>query len=717
MNLNTSIAYWADLSWRKAFAEQQADELLRLRLLLQRRIGWLRFRLGREPLEGRGDVVITDGQVRTALQPPNPAAEYEFYLSDSESSGLGTAVANMEAQLGERSAVMAAADTPFPIDRLAGVLNLDDFARDVLMLALAPELDPEFERMYAYAQDDATRRYATPVLATALFSGAAYPRRRPAPAFHPDAPLFRLALLRPEPAPEGVGAAVRPLRVEHRLLWYLQAVDVSDAINGVLLEPLRFVPTAEGLQRKADSVIVALRRLAGLRAPVVNLIGQNSGQASTLATAIAAGMGMTTHRVVLEPSVGAATVLARLDRESILRNSLYLFDLSDPDKDPDVTAVRLIEDLRAPVALLSRHPVHLERPGITVAVPPLQPASQRTLWQQELREFATGIGDMLDRIVHHFALEPDAIVRVAASARGAARLRGEPVNGNDVWKACRQYGRRKLGGLAERIEPYFGWDDIVVSGDVRRQLEEIVQQVRHRALVYEQWRFGDKLVRGRGITALFAGPSGTGKTMAAEILSGELDLDLYRIDLAGVVNKYIGETEKNLRRVFDAAEKSGAVLFFDEADALFGKRSEVRDSHDRYANIEIDYLLQRMEAYTGLAILATNRKSVLDRAFLRRLRFLVDFPFPAADSRLRIWQKVLPPSAPIESADFGALARLELAGANIQSIALNAAFLAAADGKVITMGHLMHAAAREYTKLDKTPTEAEFGRFPRSVQP
>jgi SpoVK/Ycf46/Vps4 family AAA+-type ATPase len=227
--------------------------------------------------------------------------------------------------------------------------------------------------------------------------------------------------------------------------------------------------------------------------------------------------------------------------------------------------------------------------------------------------------------------------------------------------------------------------------------------------VYEHWGFGARLTRGRGVTALFAGPSGTGKTMAAEVLASELHLDLHRIDLAGVVNKYIGETEKNLRRVFDAAEAGGAILFFDEADALFGRRSEVRDSHDRFANIEIDYLLQRMESYSGLAVLATNRRTALDRAFLRRLRFLLDFPFPATDDRLRIWQKVLPVAAPLDGIDYAALARLELAGGSIQNIAVNAAFLAAGASTPLTMSHLEHAASREYAKLDKAPDERGLG--------
>jgi SpoVK/Ycf46/Vps4 family AAA+-type ATPase len=255
------------------------------------------------------------------------------------------------------------------------------------------------------------------------------------------------------------------------------------------------------------------------------------------------------------------------------------------------------------------------------------------------------------------------------------------------------------------------FDELVLPEEQLAQIREIASQAQHRAHVYERWGFGAKLNRGRGIAALFAGPSGTGKTMAAEILANELDLDLYRIDLASVMSKYIGETEKNLRRVFDAAEESGAILFFDEADSLFGKRSEVRDSHDRYANIEINYLLERMEGYRGLAILATNRKSLLDQAFLRRLRFLVDFPFPSAADRVRIWRGAFPPQAEKEALDYDCLGRMEIAGGNIGTIALNAAFLAAGQGTSIQMYHLLAAARREYAKIDKLMVEGEFGRY------
>ena len=277
-----------------------------------------------------------------------------------------------------------------------------------------------------------------------------------------------------------------------------------------------------------------------------------------------------------------------------------------------------------------------------------------------------------------------------------------------LWDSCLEITRPKLETLAQRIDVKAGWQDIVLPEDETALLHLIAKQVRQRGKVYQEWGFHQRMNRGKGISALFAGESGTGKTMAAEVIAKDLGLHLYRIDLATVVSKYIGETEKNLRRLFDAVEDGGAILFFDEADALFGKRSEVKDAHDRYANIEINYLLQRLEAYRGLAILATNKKNSIDRAFLRRLRFVVNFPFPSVAERAKIWQKVFPKETPTEELDWERLSRFNFTGGNIHSIALNAAFMAAEAGKSVTIEFVLTAARMEFKKLDKLVSEADF---------
>ncbi|MEQ8959156.1 MAG: ATP-binding protein, partial [Coleofasciculus sp. C2-GNP5-27] len=276
-----------------------------------------------------------------------------------------------------------------------------------------------------------------------------------------------------------------------------------------------------------------------------------------------------------------------------------------------------------------------------------------------------------------------------------------------LWDICRIQSRPRLEDLAQRLEPTATWDDFVLPEPQLKLLKDMVTQVRQRVKVYTEWGFGHKSNRGLGISALFAGQSGTGKTMAAEVLANALRLDLYRIDLSAVISKYIGETEKNLRRIFDAAETGGAILLFDEADAIFGKRTQVKDSHDRHANVEVSYLLQRMEAYQGLAILTTNLKESLDQAFLRRIRFIVKFPYPDAASRAKIWERIFPKETPTKKLDYARLGKLQATGGNIRSIAMNAAFFAAEEGKPVTMQHLLDATKQECAKLERGITSPE----------
>jgi SpoVK/Ycf46/Vps4 family AAA+-type ATPase len=337
-------------------------------------------------------------------------------------------------------------------------------------------------------------------------------------------------------------------------------------------------------------------------------------------------------------------------------------------------------------------------------------AEQKAIWQTILGRWGHSLNGELDEVVSQFSFGLGAIHSTTAAL---ARQSVDRDGGNLpalLWDTCRTQARPRLDDLAQRIEPHASWDDLVLPKEQQRLLREIVTQVRNRSQVYETWGFSAKGgARGLGISGLFTGTSGTGKTLAAEVIAGELRLDLYRIDLSQVVSKYIGETEKNLRRVFDAAEDGGAILLFDEADALFGKRSEVKDSHDRYANVEVSYLLQRMESYRGLAILTTNMRQSFDPAFMRRIRFVVPFPFPDAAARAEIWRRIFPAAAPTEGLQVEKLARLTVPGGNIRNIAMQAAFIAVDAGEPVRMAHLLRAARIECAKTDKPLTEAEIG--------
>lgn len=328
-----------------------------------------------------------------------------------------------------------------------------------------------------------------------------------------------------------------------------------------------------------------------------------------------------------------------------------------------------------------------------------------------------------ETLANAFRLTGGQIRNAVAGARNIAVARQN--NGNscitldDLHRSCRNQSNQKLAELAQKIMPHYTWDDIILPVDKLQQLREICNYVKYRQVVYDDWGFDRKLSLGKGLNVLFSGPSGTGKTMAAEIIAHELKLDLYKIDLSSVVSKYIGETEKNLAKIFKEAETSNAILFFDEADALFGKRSEVKDAHDRYANIEIGYLLQKMEEYTGVVILATNLQKNMDEAFVRRMHFTVEFPFPEEMYRLQIWQHIFPKETPLEeTVDFKFMARkFKVPGGNIKNIALAAAFYAADDGKIVTMAHLIQATKREYQKMGRLCDRSDFGEYYELIQP
>jgi SpoVK/Ycf46/Vps4 family AAA+-type ATPase len=402
------------------------------------------------------------------------------------------------------------------------------------------------------------------------------------------------------------------------------------------------------------------------------------------------------------------TLLRLWQRESALLPLGLYVDAAQVDRSSSqqISAIQRLTARSGGVLFLdTREPwPDLGRESMSIAVGKPTPPEQQAAWAQALGKDAA---EQPARLAGQFNFNISTIRTIAESAVSAAKGNAEVLD-DRLWEECLRRARPTLDQLAQPIESKAQWDDIELAAGEKNLLHQIAEQVRSRTAVYDGWGFRERMNRGLGISVLFAGESGTGKTMAAEVIANDLELLLYRIDLSAVVSKYIGETEKNLRKLFDAAEDGAAILFFDEADALFGKRSEVKDSHDRYANIEINYLLQRMEAYRGLAILATNMKASLDSAFLRRLRFIVNFPFPGPVERTAIWRKVFPPETPLAELDYARLAKLNLTGGGIHNIALNAAFLAARAGTRVTMPLVLEAARTEFRKLEKPVNEADF---------
>jgi AAA+ superfamily predicted ATPase len=592
------------------------------------------------------------------------------------------------------------------LGHLAAAFGLSGFECDVVLLCAGMELDSEIAELCAAAQDEPQRQFPSFALALSVLPDAHWS------ALSPEAALRAWRLVEVDPGPQLTRAR---LRIDERVLHFLTGLRQFDERLAALVEKLPSVPPEE-LPPSLDAIAERLAATwangpRGREATLVQLCG-SAANCRAVAAAAAALLGLEAASLPaarLPAGAGELDALLRLwEREAVLSgHGLLLVDCDDdaPDAEAhhphqrDAALARLAERLGGPLILRERTPRRIAtRSALVLDVPSPSPAEQLALWQAALGEAAPEQAE-LAALAAQFSLGPSAIRAAAAEWRG----RG----GEDLWMLCRQRLRGALDGLAERIESAQSWDDLVLPDAQKSTLRAIAAQLRQRGRVYEEWGFAAKSRRGLGLSALFHGPSGTGKTMAAEILANELKLDLYHIDLSRIVSKYIGETEKNLRRVFDAADANGAILLFDEADSLFGKRSEVKDSHDRYANIEVSYLLQRMEAYRGLAILTTNMRAAIDPAFLRRIRFTVSFPFPDVAERARIWQRVFPAATPVDGLDPERLAQLRLAGGNIRNIALNAAFIAADAGDKVGMAHIRAAARAEYDKLERRPAQSE----------
>ncbi|HYR63073.1 MAG TPA: ATP-binding protein, partial [Actinomycetota bacterium] len=618
----------------------------------------------------------------------------------------------------------------FALEAIQQGFGLSDFERLVLVLTAGPELDGSFAALCTAAHDagagttvagttgaekhgtgDGDRRRAFPTFSLALSAlpGAHWS------AITPAAPLRRWRLVHPAPGP----VVAAPLSIDERVLHALTGVAAGDQDLGGMLDPVPapsdLPPSHAELAARLSGLWEARQQPAGTRAPVPQLIAGSSGSAAEVAAAAAAGVGMALWALdarVIPGEPKAIAELARLlERETVLSATAVLIDAREAGEPERLAAIRLLlERIAAPAVLAVRDRINLGRRGtIVFEVGKPTAAEQRALWAAAAQAQAAQAAQAAqtakatptsratvpaDTLAAQFDLDSATIRSLAAGAAG------EPT-GDDLWDATRALTRPRLGALAQRMDTSPSWDQLILPAHQRDLLGQIALHVRHRLTVHETWGFGRGSRRGSGTAALFAGPSGTGKTLAAQVLATELRLDLFRVDLASVLSKYIGETEKNLGALFDAADEGAVVLLFDEADALFGRRSEVKDSHDRYANLEISYLLQRIEEQRGLVLLTTNMREALDPAFLRRLRFVVEFPFPDHASRAEMWRRVFPPEAPVAPIDAEALGMLNLSGAGIRNVAVSAAVLAAEEGVPLGMSHLERAARTECAKLDQ----------------
>ena len=712
---------------------------------LQAELGLLKLRLSSEVQRTRNRIaapieeefrglVVSDNRIDTILGD-----------QDAEKVELGPTLTQLKQREEEVAAQRCQSlnnGVSLRLERLRRLFQLSDFDIGVIIICLAPELDLRYELLYAYLHEDVGKKRPTIDLALRVLCADLEERVERRQSFVHLAPLSKhnLVQLGEDPYNKDSTFLGRPLRIEHRIVDYLLE---SDAVDPALRACARVVrPTTAWsdvvvrpeIKDQLEQLAKKLRHAPGDEFGVVlQLVGPAGIGKKTLAQALCGSLNRNLLMVdgagLLHADSTPEDLITRSFREARLQDAVICVNGFQVLQGDDAKAQALLASFAKAVAERvglsiiageSRWRPQSDLDGQSLLTLELQLpdySEREILWHNHLGKQASNVPEReIVPLVSKFRFSGGQIQRAIATAADLARWRSGGRNGitaEDLHASSRGHSNQRLELLAHRIFPRYGWEDIVLPPDQKGQLKEICNRFENMPVVYGAWGFQSKTDLGKGLNILFAGPSGTGKTMSAEIMAGQLGLDLYKIDLSTIVSKYIGETEKNLDRIFREAQDSNAILFFDEADAIFGKRSEVRDAHDRYANIEISYLLQKMEEYQGITILTTNFRKNMDDAFVRRLHFAVEFPFPEEEYRLQIWQRVFPTEAPVDTAvDLRFLSRqFKVAGGNIKNIAVTAAFLAAQEQQSIGMEHVIQATKREYQKMGKLLVESDFEQY------
>ncbi len=710
------------------------DELARIDLLIRGQVARVRRDDGNDRDDAWRGLSITDAEVDALLARTLGARPWD--------AGDGAVLGDVHALVDQLSAAIdrrcACTVVPLALAELAARFALTRFDVDVLLVALAPEIDLRYERLYAYLHDDVTRKRPSIDLALHLLCHSLDERFTARARFGATAPLVHHGLVQLIADAPGASRLTQCLKVDDRIVDWLHG---SDDLEPRLARAARRVPwgrtgaTLDQLELAGpvrDRLARLTAEIADPRsapdAPIVYLRGPAGVGKRTTAEAFARALGcdlLVLDCAALDAADDAASaVVEAAEREAWLTGDVLLCESADlvltgERRDTRRALLDLLATAPGPCVLTGAAPWEPSdalrgRSFVQIDLAPPDADAQLRLWRAALAGAALAGDIALPAVAARLRLTGGQIHDAAATARSIARLRagaGAAIAAADIHEACRRHSGHRFGGLARKVTARPGWDDLVLPPDRLLRLHELCDHARHRSTVFERWGFDRKLPNGKGLGMLFAGAPGTGKTLAASVIAAELGLELYQIDLASVVSKWLGETEKHLGQIFDEAERGQGVLLFDEADALFGKRSEVHDAHDRYANLETSYLLQRIEAYEGIVILASNFRRNMDEAFVRRLRFIIEFPLPDERERLAIWQRIWPAETPLGGdLDLAYLARrFDLAGAHLRNIALAAAFLAAAERCPVGQRHALHAARREYQKLGKMIDESAFG--------
>ena len=747
ININTYESK-AELSASESYKsgrEHLSDELLKLDTLIHLQVLKLRDLRSNNKRDEFASLYITEEEVNKILRrQPKSKDELSPSTKESEINALQSHIDVLRARISKRVENSLKLGIPLPLHHLSHLFHLTPFELATIIICLAPELNLKYEKLYAYLQDDVTKKYPSVNLDLDLLCAASEKRDNARIFFYQQSPLLIYHLIDFTDNTQQKPLLSRCLKLDDCIVNFLIGFNVLDARIGsfaALVKPERDWSTVvmDGvLKERLIQLSKEHFKKKNSNRLIFYFCGPYGSGKKLIAEAFCRDLSLpliiVDTRSLLNIEGNFEKAIRLLFREAILQPAaIYLeyFDrlISDDQKDLQYqnAIIKAIEEFSLVTFLAGEKPWN-PRAGmkkhtfVKIEFPiPGYPARKR-LWKTSLdSQYSLSPEVNIDNLANKFQFTGGQIRDAVADARNLAMMRRskDGITMEDLYRSCRAQSNQKLSEMAQKIIPHYSWTDIVLPADKYQQLKEVCSYVKYRQKVYADWGFDHKVSLGKGLNVLLSGPSGTGKTMAAEIIANELKLDLYKIDLSCVVSKYIGETEKNLSKIFKEAETSNAILFFDEADALFGKRSEVRDSHDRYANIEINYLLQKMEEQEGIAILASNFRKNIDEAFTRRMHFSVDFPFPDEKYRLKIWQNIFPEETPIsKDIDYEFLAkRFKISGGNIKNIALNAAFLAAGNSKKVDIKHIIHSTKREYQKMGKLCIQSDFGEYHGLVMP
>jgi winged helix domain-containing protein/ATPase family protein associated with various cellular activities (AAA) len=713
--------------------EHLRDEIRRLDVLLRRALVIMRQVAASSEAHELQGLVISESDIESILR------AQEFWgawwqgqeAKAAELASLDQQLQRLRREIDDRRALSDEAEIHLSLPYVARSLNLSQAEVDLLLITLAPELDPLYETLYGYLQNDVTRKRPSVNLALNLLCRNEQEKLNARRLLEGASPLMQYGLvhLHDESQDRHPSLLRRFLKLDLSIVGFL--LDHPPSFEGLWIPPGQPVSLSEVDVATQESLtnLAAHCREQHFPGVIVWLTGTSPSSLREAAEVFCAALGRNLLRTEMTRFVATEGDSATIMRDAILWNAVLGITVPDQEGEKEshggeaekaeAALWKSLRDFKAPVILLGSNLALRHIPPDLMLwrrnIPPPGYYQRHQLWQRALpdRDDSGELGRLADTF-HFGADRIRQAITLAIGSAAATHPENPTPSTQELLAAGRALTSPHVGRFAVQIEPRYGWSDIVLPTDKLAQLQSVAVWMKYRRVVHAEWGFGEKLSRGKGLNVLFTGPSGTGKTMAAEVLAGELCLDLFQIDLSSVVSKYIGETEKNLSEIFEKAEMTQSLLFFDEADALFGKRTEVKDAHDRYANIEVNYLLQRVEQYEGVVILATNLQRNLDDAFVRRMQDIIEFPFPDEFSRERIWRTHFPEHAPqSEDIDFAFLAKqFKLAGGHIKNIVLQAAFLAAREEpSVITMEHLIQATNAEFQKQGKMSIKSDFGRY------